>query len=113
MNPYDDGISLDTFVDWLIDAGQKIQRIDDYQQWHERFETVQRALPEKQRQHSVLPLLHAYERPEQPVRGAIAPTEVFHAAVRAAKVGADKDIPHLSAELIDKYVSDLQHLGLL
>ena len=33
MNPYDDGISLDIFVDWLIDAGHKIQRIDDYNEW--------------------------------------------------------------------------------
>jgi fatty acid CoA ligase FadD9 len=113
MNPYDDGISLDTFVDWLIDSGQGIARIDDYQQWLSRFETVLRALPEKSRQHSVLPLLHAYAKPEKPVRGAIAPTEVFHAAVREAKVGADKDIPHISAELIGKYVSDLQDLGLI
>ena len=72
-----------------------------------------KALPEKQRQHSVLPLLHAYERPEKPVRGAIAPTEAFHSAVRAAKVGADNDIPHLSSELIGKYVSDLRRLGLI
>ncbi|MBV8347121.1 MAG: thioester reductase domain-containing protein, partial [Mycolicibacterium sp.] len=112
MNPYDDGISLDTFVDWLIDSGQRIARIDDYQQWLSRFETVLRALPEKARQHSVLPLLHAYAKPEKPIRGAIAPTEVFHAAVRTAKVGPDKDIPHLSAQLIDKYVSDLRYVGL-
>ena len=26
MNPYDDGIGLDEFVDWLIDAGYPIQR---------------------------------------------------------------------------------------
>jgi fatty acid CoA ligase FadD9 len=38
---------------------------------------------------------------------------VFHTAVRAAKIGAEEDIPHLSAPLIDKYVTDLQHLGLL
>jgi fatty acid CoA ligase FadD9 len=30
-----------------------------------------------------------------------------------AKIGAEQDIPHLPAALIDKYVSDLQHLGLL
>ncbi|MCW2653126.1 MAG: lgrD [Mycobacterium sp.] len=113
MNPYDDGISLDTFVDWLVEGGQAIQRIDDYRRWLERFETVLRALPDKQRQESVLPLLQAYARPEKPIRGAAAPTEVFHGAVRAAKVGPDKDIPHLSAELIDKYVSDLRHLGLI
>ena len=44
---------------------------------------------------------------------AADPTEVFHTAVQAAKIGAEKDIPHLSAALIDKYVTDLQHLGLL
>jgi fatty acid CoA ligase FadD9 len=112
-NPHDDGISLDTFVDWLIDAGHSIQRIDDYHDWITRFETVMKALPEKQRQESVLPLLAAYREPEKPLRGAAIPTEVFHTAVRAAKVGEDKDIPHLSAALIDKYVTDLRHLGLL
>jgi fatty acid CoA ligase FadD9 len=112
-NPHDDGISLDTFVDWLIDAGHKIQRIDDYNNWLTRFETALKALPEKQRQQSVLLLLAAYREPEKPLRGAPIPTEVFHAAVRAAKVGADKDIPHLSAALIDKYVADLHHLGLI
>jgi fatty acid CoA ligase FadD9 len=112
-NPHDDGISLDTFVDWLIDAGNKIQRIGDHHEWVTRFETALKALPEKQRQQSVLPLLAAYREPEKPLRGAPTPTEVFATAVRAAKIGADKDIPHLSAALIDKYVTDLQHLALL
>jgi len=113
INPYDDGVSLDTFVDWLTDASHKIQRIDDYKDWLGRFETTLRALPEKQRQQTVLPLLNAYQKPQKPLRGGPAPTEVFHAAVRAAKIGAEDDIPHLSAPLIDKYVADLQHLGLL
>ena len=82
MNPYDDGISLDTFVDWLVDAGHQIARIDDYDDWLQRFETALTALPERQRRHSVLPLLDAYRKPERPMRGAIAPAEVFRAAVR-------------------------------
>ncbi|QZA17893.1 thioester reductase domain-containing protein [Mycobacterium malmoense] len=113
MNPHDDGISLDVFVDWLIAAGHDIRRIDDYDEWLGRFETALRALPDGQRQHSVLPLLDAYRKPETPLRGAPAPTDVFRAAVREAKIGADEDIPHLSAALIDKYVSDLQLLGLV
>ncbi len=113
MNPHDDGISLDVFVDWIINAGHAIHRIDDHAEWLTRFETALRALPEKQRQHSVLPLLDAYRRPEQPLAGAPAPTEVFREAVRAAKIGADNDIPHLTASLIGKYISDLQRLGLL
>jgi fatty acid CoA ligase FadD9 len=115
-NPHNDGISLDTFVDWLVDAGHEIQLIGDYYEWLTRFETTLKALPEKQRQQSVLPLLGAYREPEKERRVAPTPTEGFHTAVRAAKIGADKnnpDIPHLSSALIDKYVTDLQHLGLL
>ncbi|QNI05127.1 AMP-binding protein [Mycobacterium kubicae] len=113
MNPHDDGVSLDVFVDWLIAAGHDIRRIDDYDQWRGRFETALRALPDKQRQYSVLPLLEAYRQPERPLRGAPAPTDVFRAAVQAAKIGPDQDIPHLSPALIDKYVADLQLVGLI
>ncbi|CDO86347.1 oxidoreductase [Mycobacterium triplex] len=113
MNPHDDGISLDVFVDWLIAGGHDIRRIDDHDEWFGRFETALRALPDKQRQHSVLPLLDVYRKPEAPLRGAPAPTDVFRASVQAAKIGADKDIPHLSERLIEKYVSDLRLLGLV
>ncbi|MEV6279395.1 carboxylic acid reductase [Nocardia sp. NPDC051832] len=109
LNPHDDDISLDTFVDWLIDSGQEIQRIDDYQDWLARFENALRALPEKQRHQSLLPLLHAFKRPGRPLAGAALPTKRFHAAVQAAGT----DIPHLNAALIAKYVSDLHLRGLL
>lgn len=112
MNPHDDGISLDVIVDWLIGAGRDIRRIDDYAEWLARFSTALRALPDKQRAQSVLPLLEFYRRPQEALRGAPAPTEVFRTAVRAAKIGADSDIPHISAKLIEKYVADLALLGL-
>ena len=113
MNPYDDGIGLDEFVDWLIAAGYPVQRVGDYAAWLARFETAIRALPERQRQASLLPLLHNYQRPEKPIRGSIAPTHRFRAAVQSAKVGRDKDIPHITPEVIVKYVTDLELLGLM
>ncbi|GAY13794.1 carboxylic acid reductase [Mycobacterium sp. shizuoka-1] len=113
MNPYDDGIGLDEFVDWLVGAGHPIQRIADYGGWLQRFETAMRALPDRQRQYSLLPLLHNYQQPERPVHGSIAPTDRFRAAVQEAKIGPDKDIPHVTPEVIVKYVTDLQLLGLL
>lgn len=113
MNPYDDGISMDTFVDWLVEAGYPIERVADYDQWLARFETALRALPDRQRQASLLPLLHNYTAPGTPVNGAMAPTEVFRAAVQEAKIGPDKDIPHVSREVIVKYATDLELLGLL
>jgi fatty acid CoA ligase FadD9 len=113
MNPYDDGIGLDEFVDWLVDAGYSIQRVGDYAGWLERFETTLRALPERQRNSSLLPLLHNYQRPDKPINGSMAPTDRFRAAVQEAKIGPDKDIPHVSAPIIVKYITDLQLLGLL
>ncbi len=113
MNPYDDGIGLDEYVDWLIDAGFSVQRVGDYATWLERFETTLRALPERQRQYSLLPLLHNYQRPSVPINGSMAPTDRFRAAVQEAKIGEDKDIPHVSAPVIVKYITDLQLLGLL
>ncbi|MCW2556163.1 MAG: oxidoreductase [Mycobacterium sp.] len=113
MNPYDDGIGMDEFVDWLVDAGYPIRRIDNYGDWLTRFETTLRALPEKQRAASLLPLLHNYQSPDHPFNGSIAPTDRFRAAVQEAKIGPDKDIPHISAPMIVKYVTDLELLGLL
>ena len=113
MNPYDDGFGLDEYVDWLVDAGYPIQRIADYGEWLRRFEGAMRALPERQRQYSLLPLLHNYQKPGTPLHGSLAPTDRFRAAVQEAKIGADKDIPHVSAPVIVKYITDLQLLGLL
>ena len=113
MNPYDDGIGFDEYVDWLIDAGYPIQRVGDYATWLQRFETALRALPERQRQYSLLPLLHNYQKPQPPLNGSMAPTDRFRTAVQEAKIGPDKDIPHVSQAVIVKYVTDLQLLGLL
>ncbi|MEV0342699.1 carboxylic acid reductase [Nocardia sp. NPDC050713] len=113
LNPHDDGISLDTFVDWLIEAGHPIHRIADYDDWFIRFESGLRALPEHQRVNTLLPLLHAFRRPARPLRGAALPAEHFRAAVRSLGLPDAGDIPHLSPRLIEKYVSDLRQHKLL
>ena len=113
MNPHDDGIGMDTYVDWLVDAGYPITRVPDYSSWLTRFDTALRGLPDKQRHASLLPLLHNYQRPEHPVNGSLAPADHFRAAVQDNKIGPDKDIPHISRAVIVKYISDLQLLGLL
>ena len=98
-------------MDWLNEAGHRIRRIDGYAEWFTRFDSALRGRPELQKQHS---LLHAFARPAEPVDGAgDIPTERFRTAVQTAKVGAEKDIPHVSAELIRKYAADLKGLDLL
>jgi fatty acid CoA ligase FadD9 len=113
MNPHDDGVSLDVIVDWLIEHGASITRIDDHAEWVTRFESALRGLPEPQRQRSALVLLDAYRVPETPLRGALAPTTVFRDAVQSANIGAAHDIPHIDTTLIGKYVTDLRTLGLV
>jgi glycopeptidolipid biosynthesis protein len=117
MNPHDDGIGPDEYVDWLIEAGYPIQRIDDFGEWLQRFETAVGALPDRQREHSVLQMLLLRNsqqfQPPEPTRGSFAPTDRFRAAVQEAKIGPDNDIPHVSAPIIIKYVTELQLLGLL
>jgi fatty acid CoA ligase FadD9 len=113
LNPHEDGVSLDTYVEWLIEAGHPITRMADYGAWFSRFEAAVRALPQRQKQHSLLPLLHAFAQPTEPVAGTGIPTGHFRAAVREAALGPDNDIPHVTPELIRKYASDLAHLGLL
>jgi fatty acid CoA ligase FadD9 len=106
---HDEAFSLDTFVDWLTDTGYPIERIDDYDNWLSRFETALHALPEKQQQASVLAVLEPYRRPQKPVAKPAVPADKFQAAVQTAGF----EIPHLTAALIKKYITDLQHLHLL
>ncbi|GHH42434.1 oxidoreductase [Lentzea cavernae] len=113
FNPHDDGISLDTFVDWLVEAGKPITRVADYDEWRQRFESALRDLPDALRQQSLLPLLHAYRTPAEPAGDGTSLTRQFREAVREEKVGESGDIPHITRELVLKYVSDLRQLRLL
>ena len=119
MNPHDDGIGIDEYVDWLIEAGYPIERVEDFGEWVHRFHAGLAALPEKQRHNTVLQMLnillhsdHDLQAPE-PTLGSFAPTDGFRAAVQAAHIGHDGDIPHVTPDVITKYVTDMQQLGLL
>ncbi|WP_319448179.1 MULTISPECIES: carboxylic acid reductase [unclassified Mycobacterium] len=113
MNPYDDGIGLDEYVDWLVEAGYPLHRVPDYDDWFHRFETSIRGLPDRQRQASVLPLVNTYRYPGPAPTGAIASTDRFRTGVQNARIGPDKDIPHITASIIVKYATSLELLGLL
>lgn len=113
VNPHEDGISLDSFVDWMAAAGCPIDRIEDYDDWRNRVEAAMRVLPDGIRQHSVLALMEAFAQPAPAVAGSAVPAERFWEAVRSGRAGAESDIPHLTRELIEKYLRDFADLGLL
>ncbi|MFI5510327.1 amino acid adenylation domain-containing protein, partial [Mycobacterium sp. NPDC051804] len=116
MNPHDDGIGVDEYVDWLIEAGYPIRRIGDFGEWWQKFQTALRAMPDRQRQHTVWQLLPSTDsndlQPSEPER-SVAHVDRFRAAVREARIGPDNDIPHVSPPVIIKYVTNLQLRGLL
>ena len=112
VNPHDDGIGLDEYVDWMAAAGCKIERLADRDEWFERFETALRNLPDRQRHASLLPLLHTFRYALPPTNGAGVDSSRFQTAVREARVG-DGEIPRITRSTIEKYLSDLKTLDLL
>lgn len=113
VNPHDDGVSLDVFVDWLIDAGHRIERISHHDTWFARFGTALRTLPDRQRRYSVFPLLDDYRQPFQAIPGSVLPVRRFDTDLRTHGIDGTKRIPTVSADLIAKYVADLRFHGLL
>jgi len=109
VNPHDDGVSLDQFVDWLVEAGNPINRICDHDKWISQFESALRNLPENLRQHSVLGVLDAFRRPMEPEAGSAVPCSRYRQATEDMHFA----IPHLSASLIHRYSSGLHALKLV
>ena len=89
-----------------------IKRIAAYSDWVQRFEIALRALPDEQRQASLLPLMQNYQRPMVPARADLLPASRFCAAVRDASVGTG-EVPAISRDIVLKYIADLQRFGLL
>jgi fatty acid CoA ligase FadD9 len=102
LNFHDDGVSLDTIVDWVASAGYPIEWIEDHTNWHRTFEARLRQLPEDQQRHSSLQILDALAQPYSSEKER-APTDRFRAALAAA----GEDLPHISEQLIHKHLADM------
>ena len=68
-----------------------------------------RALPEEQRQQSMLAILDPYRHPQRAGAKSSLPTGRFQAASQAAGF----EVPRLSKAVINKYLADLTHLQML
>jgi fatty acid CoA ligase FadD9 len=109
-NSHDDGVSLDSFVDWVESAGYSVGRIKDHGQWLQRFEAKLSTLTEAQRQHSSLAILGYFRKPH-PVHSTPCGCEHFTAAVRELAIGPE--VPHITEAYIHKYLDDMRRLGLI
>jgi fatty acid CoA ligase FadD9 len=111
VNPHDDdGISLDTVVDWIEAAGYPIQRVEGYEDWFRRFETALQTLPDGQRQRSSLSVIDSLRQPAAAQPKPIGSDRFIDAVRRTAP---EPEIPHLSADFIAKCLDDLVRLGLV
>ncbi|SNQ51304.1 Carboxylic acid reductase [Frankia canadensis] len=106
----DDGVSLDSFVDWIEAAGHPLERIDPYEDWLRRFEERLRGLPTAQRQASSLTVLDALRTPHDADRPTVGAAR-FAGGVRRLPIGPE--IPHLTEAFLNKCLADMRHLGLL
>ncbi|WP_171046599.1 thioester reductase domain-containing protein [Pseudarthrobacter sp. NamE5] len=107
VNPFDDGVSLDTIVDWLIDMGVPLTRIGSYADWFARFTVALNALGRDDKRASVLPLLEGFSRPEEPSYGSLIGSQELTVAL-----GADPSVNlcGLTPAFLLKCVDDLEYV---
>ena len=110
---WDDGVSLDTLMDWVQTAGYPLARLPDHGAWFAQFSERLQALPPSQRQHSALPILHLWAQPITDWGRERVEASGFHAQVRRSRPGGEGDLLHLEEAYLHKYLADLQQLGLL
>ncbi len=110
VNQHDDGISLDTFVEWIEEEGYAIERIAEYAEWYGRFEAKLRALPNEARQLSLLPVIDSVREARDPNLRPADSSEFLRALENSV---TDASVPRLTHDFITKCLGDLRFLGLL
>jgi len=106
---FDDGISLDTFVDWIGRAGYPMKRIDDYATWLRMFRERLEALDPAQQQHSALAGLKAWERPAFGQRGL----DNRRLRERLRSIGEPAEMPSIDEPTIRRYLENMVAAGLI
>jgi fatty acid CoA ligase FadD9 len=101
----DDGVSLDTMVDWIASAGYAVSRRDDHRTWFRAFRERLEALGPAEQQRSVLPILHRWETP---LRGDLA---FDNRRLRARLPGIE--VPRIDAVFVDQYLKNMVYQRLI
>ena len=110
---WEDGVSLDTLIDWVQSAGYPLERVGDYAAWYAAFKARLQALPVAQRRHSSLPILNLWAKPSLAWERERVDASEFCKQVRRRKPAGEAEIPHLSEPFVHKYLADLRVLKVL
>jgi fatty acid CoA ligase FadD9 len=106
---FGDGISLDTFVDWIQGAGYPLNRIDDYATWLRTFRERLEALDPAQQHHSALAGLKAWERPGFGQQGF----DNRRLRERLRSLGEPAELPSIDEPTIRRYLENMVAAGLI
>jgi fatty acid CoA ligase FadD9 len=107
---WDDGISLDSIVDWVQSAGYSVEREPDHAVWYKRFGEKLAAMTEAQRQHSSVSILHQFQQPFPASHHQLGSAN-FEKAVQGLPFGPT--VPQLTEKYIHKYLNDMQLLSMI
>lgn len=110
VNHHDDGASLDSFVDWIASKGYPVARVDDHDDWMQRFESKLRNLPEAERQISSMNILEHFAHPHS---AGATPLKSGDFVAAIDSLSPARTIPHLTEAYIHKYLDDMEARGLL
>jgi fatty acid CoA ligase FadD9 len=104
-----DGVSLDTFVDWVERAGYPVTRVDDFTAWVRAFRARLEALPAGEQQRSALPGLKLWERPLP--RDLALDNRLLRE--RLGALGEPSEMPAIDEPAIRRYLEAMVAAGII
>jgi fatty acid CoA ligase FadD9 len=105
----DDGVSLDTFVDWVERAGYPVKRVDDYDSWVGAFRARLEALPPAEQHRSALPGLKLWQHPGE--RDLALDNRLLRERLRA--LGEPSELPSIDEPAIRRYLDAMVATGMI
>lgn len=113
VNPHlESGASLDDIVKYVRSAGYAVASVEDYAAWFSRFGETLAALPERERNRSLLPLLDTWQRPMRGRgEGIVLDAAHFRQAVKG-HMGL-RDVPLLDEAYIHHVLRSMVALGII
>ena len=99
--------SLDAIVNQIRDMGHKIDAIEDYSDWFERFSTRLHSLPDAEKQRSAIDLLPAFERPQS------SHVQFSFDTFKSLITTLDGSLPKLNGSYVAKILADMKTIGIL
>jgi fatty acid CoA ligase FadD9 len=105
----DDGVSLDTFIDWVQRAGYPVRRVADHSAWVRAFRERLEALAPSDQPHTALPVLGLYERP----MGHDLALDNGRLRERLGVLGEPAEMPHIDEPAIRRYLASMADAGLI